>query len=184
MIDTVSQKSGFGKSRKRCSGSLFTLSNPPLASLLHTHPLLTELVYLFSLPKEKNSPFLPLLPFHLPCRERAAMLMRHYENLFRHSLGPATLYCDTSVVSTDLPVKNWPPYQLEFSAVGISSSERELLLRLVPKDACIYTITFILVVWPGNLHKGRGGCRGFWQSMTYFTSNKLRTTCMVARLRI
>lgn len=113
-----------------------------LLYLINTHPVLCDLpgVRLRLLSKMHR----PYLSPALDCQARVALLQRHYDIVQESGFGKLVQQAAIRrLILCTFTGKSGQHYRLELSTIGDRHRAGEWVLRLVTKDICVYTITFL-----------------------------------------
>lgn len=86
----------------------------------------------------------PYLSTHLDCAARIALLERHYDIVQKAGFGKLVQQASLRrLILCGFVGKSGARYRLELSTTGDRHRAGEWVLRLVSKDICVYTITFL-----------------------------------------
>lgn len=132
---------------KPALATLFGVVRHPLQTcrllyLVNTHPALCELPGIrMRLLSRMHRPYLSPA---LDCPARIALLRRHYDIVQKAGFGKLVQQAAIRrLILCTFTGKSGERYRLELSTVGDHHRAGEWVLRLVTKDICVYTITFL-----------------------------------------
>jgi uncharacterized protein VirK/YbjX len=123
--------------------------HPPLDKLATTFPHLITRIHG------------PYLTARLKCRERVDVLIGHYEVMFASDFGSFVKKAANHPITVcEFTGKSGALYQLKLSTIDAHRRDGELILRLISKDICIYTVAFTFITLNGERYVKIGGLQG------------------------